>query len=295
MLDLTPSGDHAFAPGPDNKKQTQDQNATTSAADKSSDASEGSTGADSGTPPPSAAKGPIELTSYEQAIVLLSDKIGRARIAAALTASSNQPQMRVLGWVTVGISAAATLLVTIKSSMSSPSPESSSIPADSSKGTWITWLRNRALWPSRSGMRRFIFVFVGFLAMILSAVATALTSVKQFYDPITAYKSSEVALLGLRGLHDQVSLDFVRTWDASKCAQVLGDKELAADDRWRSELQNREGTLQNLEAAVIAASANLQDADISRSAGNGKAAEPSGRVPPTDRTGGQAGSPASPR
>jgi hypothetical protein len=178
MLDLTPSGDHAFAPGPDNKKQTQDQNATTSAADKSSDASEGSTGADSGTPPPSAAKGPIELTSYEQAIVLLSDKIGRARIAAALTASSNQPQMRVLGWVTVGISAAATLLVTIKSSMSSPSPESSSIPADSSKGTWITWLRNRALWPSRSGMRRFIFVFVGFLAMILSAMATALTSVK---------------------------------------------------------------------------------------------------------------------
>ncbi len=58
---------------------------------------------------------------------------------------------------------------------------------------------------------RATFLAVGYVAMFISALVTVLSSAKQFYDPQRTYKSSEVALLELRRLQNQISFEFIRT------------------------------------------------------------------------------------
>jgi hypothetical protein len=231
LLDLTPLGEHKFSTSTSDEdpkpKPIAEHGPTNS-----------NVGAGSPSPEPITLEDTsIQPTSYEEAILFLSDKIARARLAVASAASSNYPQMRLLGWITVGISATATLFVTIKSSMTAPTASEVSV----------------------GKLRRFVFIFVGLLAMILSAAVTALTSIKQFYDPLTAYRASEVALVGLQQLHNKVAFDFVRTWDVTKC-KGGADK----DDFWKGPLQTSAQELAHLEAVAVMATANLQDSDLAR-------------------------------
>jgi hypothetical protein len=49
------------------------------------------------------------------------------------------------------------------------------------------------------------YEFFAYGAIILSVAATALTGIRQFYDPNRAYSQNEHALLELRRLHTQIS------------------------------------------------------------------------------------------
>jgi hypothetical protein len=227
LLDLTPLGDHKFS--------SEQFASEASAADDGNDPGTAVADADAGATPSSVVPPiikrdkSIELTDYQQTMLFLSDAIARARLTAASEANNNLPNMRLFGWITIGVSAIATLLVTVKASMSPP-------PADA-KG------------------RRRMYAGIGIAAMLVSATGTALTSAKQFYDPQRTYKSSEAALLELRKLHNQVAFEFVRTWDGAQCA-LRGNE----DPQFR--VKDWSQRLATVQAAVIMASANLQDADL---------------------------------
>jgi len=228
MLDLTPIGEHSFATGA--LAASRDTQARP-ASSKSPPPSAAPEAREATVPVSTASKGILELSGYQQTMLYLSDAIGRARLSAAAEASNNYPRMTWFGWVTIGISAIATLLVTIKASMTPPSAEARRM--------------------------NFVFVAVGLLAMTLSALGTALTSAKQFYDPTRAYRTSKAALLELQRLHKQVSLEFAGTLNTDTCA---GGNE----DSYQARLKSWSGTLGDLQAAVIMASANLQDADVAQ-------------------------------
>jgi hypothetical protein len=49
------------------------------------------------------------------------------------------------------------------------------------------------------------YEFFAYGAIILSVAATALTGIRQFYDPNRAYSQNEHALLELRRVHTQIS------------------------------------------------------------------------------------------
>jgi hypothetical protein len=174
-----------------------------------------------------------ELTHYEQSMLLLSDAIARARLEAAKQADSTTTKAIAFGWITVALSGLATLFVAIKASM--PVPQ--------------TDVEDKAY--------RGAFYVVGYVAMIISATVTVLSSAKQFYDPQRTYKSSEAALLELRKLQKQVSFEFISTWDNSNCLP----EKIDVTDALKSWSQR----LANIEGVVVEASANLQDADLLKS------------------------------
>jgi hypothetical protein len=213
LLNLTPDGEHRFSI------------AGTAGKDNAAVGSQPKANASDAAPLASIGRASIELTSYQQTMVFLSDAIARARLHAASEASGNLPDMRLFGWFSVLISAIATLLVTIKGSMT--------VPASGAPGRW--------------------FKTVGVLAIIASAAGTTLASVKQFYDPARTYRTSEAALLELRKLHTEAGLSFVRNLDPENCTSdpAVFDRNIA---EWSK-------TLSTVEAAIIMASANLQDTD----------------------------------
>ena len=89
------------------------------------------------------------------------------------------------GWISVLVSALATMVVTLRASM----------------GATAGWLPRVA----------------SIFAILLSTAATVLTGAKQFWDPTNAYMRNETALLALKQLHQEIVLTFVETWDTSKC------------------------------------------------------------------------------
>src|SRR5579863_935068 len=180
LLDLTPDGGHGW---------TRDRGQG-GATPISAYAGEGDEAATS-------AAGTIHLSGYMQAALSLSDAIGRARLAAADGAGLNYPHMVLFGWITVGVSAAATMFITLRSSMSG-----------TSSNTDPRW------WQKISRVSYFMF---GVLAILLSATGTVLTSIKQFYDPTSVFMRDEQTLVQLTKLHDQVALGFIQTWDDNAC------------------------------------------------------------------------------
>jgi hypothetical protein len=196
----------------------------------------------------------------------LSDAIARARLAAATAADENIFPMRLLGWMTVGLSAFATLLVTIKGSMTAPPPKTNAPPTGPKTDPSPTGPKTDAapIGPNSGKGYRFGFYAIGILAMFVSAGVTVLTGIKQFYDPTTAYKGSEVALIQLRRLHNEVARDFLRTWDGS----TMCKEGNAPDANWVKQKELKEQLTQwtpvlgKYQAAIVAASANLQEADL---------------------------------
>jgi hypothetical protein len=250
MLDLTPKGEHQFtkvtagsatsalrnkvstSPTQTSTAETNSETAPSALEDRQIDSSNSSAiriGSET----------PIQLTNFELSMLFLSDAIARARLVAASEADNNLPQMRVFGWFTIVIGAVATLLITVKASMSSPSNNSLS-----AKGM--------------AGMK-VLYIVVGLLAIGLSAAGTALTSVKQFYDPTRAYKVSQAALLQMKRLHNEIALEFVNNWDPASCQDDSNTRT-----RMQAAFKEWSVALGNLQASVIMASANLQDADIAQ-------------------------------
>src|SRR5579863_5701890 len=138
LLDLTPDGGHGW---------TRDGGPTVTPV--SAYAGEADEAA-------ATAGGTIHLTGYMQAALSLSDAIGRARLAAADGAGVNYPHMVLFGWITVGVSATATMFITLRSSMSG-----------TSSNTDPRW------WQKISRVSYFMF---GVLAILLSATGTVLTA-----------------------------------------------------------------------------------------------------------------------
>jgi hypothetical protein len=172
------------------------------------------------------------VTHLREALELTADARERAEIALE---SLKRTQRCFDGSMRSMSSSVATLFVAIKASMRSPKEA----------GEGKTYLG--------------AFYTVGFLAMLISALVTVLSSAKQFYDPQRTYKSSEAALLELRKLQNQVSFEFIRTWDSDSCASKLGDSASAASlNKWAVRLANIEGV-------IVEAAANLQDTDLLKS------------------------------
>ena len=187
MLDLRPTGEHYFLTA----------SANADAPDRNNTAS-----------------GNLQVTAYQESMLLLSDAVARARVAAAAGAAWNYPGVTQYGWYTVAVSALATLFITLKSAMSSTTREGDT-----------SWFRDPAWW------RNFSFGAFGILAILFSTLGTVLTSVKQFYDPTRAYLRNEVALSNLRALHQQVALAFIATAKRCRGWRWLPGQAVAGLDR----------------------------------------------------------------
>jgi hypothetical protein len=173
LLDLTPSGDHAFA-------ASSTEVASLAALEKTSPAA-------------------LKLGNNEEKLLALSDSIARARIAAAYGASVNVPWVQRLGFATVVISALATLFVTLQGRMR---------PVDLDDGKREEYEQSPffkrvrySLGGAGSGFR-----WVAFFAIALSITGTALTGLKQVYDPSRTLTQNTRSLLQLRQLHQDVVL-----------------------------------------------------------------------------------------
>jgi hypothetical protein len=192
LLDLRPNGDHLW----------------------SADAGKSSQ-------PTSADQQINQINGYQGAMLALSDAVSRARVAAASGAGGFYPQMWWFGWISVFVSALATMVVTLRATM-----------------TTTGW-----------GPR-----LAGILAILFSTAATVLTGAKQFWDPTNAYMRNETALLALKQLHQDIALNFVASWDASTC-KPQGGNEPEQDTRfarWRN-------TLVSLQIGTMAAPVIVQN------------------------------------
>jgi hypothetical protein len=170
LLDLTPTGDHAFA-------------ASTSDAAKFGVIEK-------------SAK-PLVLDDASLTLLALSDSIARARITAADGASVNVPWVQRLGIATVVISALATLFVTLQGRMRP-------VEMDDTKRKEFEQspLPHRvvhSLAGPGSGFR-----WVAFFAIALSITGTSLAGLKQVYDPTRTLTQNTRSLLELRQLHQEV-------------------------------------------------------------------------------------------
>jgi hypothetical protein len=80
---------------------------------------------------------------------------------------------------------------------------------------------------------------IGICAVALSTAATVFAGAKQFFDPTGAYMRNESALVALRQLHAEIALDFV---SRSNCDEANLDTRSFA--RWRNTLVSLEnGTI----------------------------------------------------
>jgi len=128
----------------------------------------------------------LKIDSYDQAIPLISDSISRERLIAANDASGYKPNVSLVGWLTVLVSAIATLLITIKSSMTPPTE--STAPLSDQDSLKENWLANLDRFLKRQFLtKRGWYGMIGFAAMLLSATGTTLTTAKTFYDPTHNY------------------------------------------------------------------------------------------------------------
>jgi hypothetical protein len=77
--------------------------------------------------------------------------------------------------------------------------------------------------------------------------------------------------LELRKLQNQVSFEFIRTWDNDNCRSKLDETSSATSlNKWSNKLANIEGI-------IVEAAANLQDTDLLKSDDLSK---PDGEKPP---------------
>jgi hypothetical protein len=219
MLDLRPNGDHLWrlgaGPGTSSQPKPADQQVT-------------------------------QINGYEGAMLALSESVARGRVAAAGGAGGFYPQMWTFGWITVIVSALATMVVTLRATLTTTG--------------WVP-------------------VTAGALAIFFSTAATVLTGAKQFWDPTNAYMRNEAALLALKQLHQDIALTFVASWDASKCQpEDSNDPEQGARfARWRN-------TLVSQQIGTMAAPVIVQNQATTASQPGNANAEPRARPIPAPET-----------
>jgi hypothetical protein len=116
----------------------------------------------------------LELNNYQASIFVLSDAISRARMQIAGIVVDSKAKMELYQWTLIILGAITTILVSIKSMSSERTP---------------------------------VFVAIGILAIITSALGTACSGIISFYSPNDTYVRSERALLQLRQLHTDLSFE----------------------------------------------------------------------------------------
>jgi hypothetical protein len=202
LMDLRPDGSHAFATAKGNetyKKLIGAQDAK------------------------------IALNSPEQSILAFSDAVSRTRMMAAAEAEKNLPWIQWLGIAALIISGLTTLALTIQAKLSgqvqtaaakataAPSPGTQPSPGGATgAGAGGAAVASGAAAPgasasqasTRTELVHKVFVYT---AIVLSVVATALTGLKQIFDPTRAYTQTETALMHLQLLHQQIPSAIVCT------------------------------------------------------------------------------------
>jgi hypothetical protein len=116
----------------------------------------------------------LELNNYQASILVLSDAISRARMQIASIVADSKAKMEFYQWTLIILGAITTILVSIKSMSNERTP---------------------------------VFVVIGVLAIISSALGTACSGIISFYSPNDTYVRSERALLQLRQLHTDLSFE----------------------------------------------------------------------------------------
>jgi hypothetical protein len=125
----------------------------------------------------------LELNPYQASMLVLSDAISRARLHSASILADNKAKMELYQWTLIILGAITTILVSIKSMSSERTP---------------------------------VFVAIGILAIISSALATACSGLISFYNPNENYVRSERVLLQLRQLHTELGFEAAGAVDLCK-------------------------------------------------------------------------------
>ncbi len=131
-------------------------------------------------PPEPSASAPapqVDTPSYMLGAVVLSNDIGRARVALAGKVSADNAWMQVFEWAMVLIGAITTVLISIKSIMTSRSPA---------------------------------FTVIGIGAIIFSTFGTSIAGINSFYGPRSIYEQDQRTLTNLRDLQSQIASGITR-------------------------------------------------------------------------------------
>jgi hypothetical protein len=119
----------------------------------------------------------LEAPSYLLAAIILSNDIGRSRVAVAEDKVRDDAWMQVFEWALILVGAITTVLISIKSIASE---------------------------------RCVTFTAIGIGAIIFSTLGTSIAAVNSFYSPRTTYEYDQRTLTELRNLHLQLATGIAR-------------------------------------------------------------------------------------
>lgn len=179
----------------------------------------------------------VELTNWHRAVLTISRSAIATRTELAASAAQSRSTMLLYQWLIVIVGALTTVLVSIKSM--SNGEESN----------------NRG------------YFLVGILAVVFSAIGTALASINSFVGPNDAYVRSERALLQVRQLHLELALqvaqekDVCHSFDPDKTDDPRG-KQLTDLSTRLKEVVASSGFSSNSSSAAGAPSATSSSATV---------------------------------
>jgi hypothetical protein len=125
----------------------------------------------------------LALNNYQNSVLYLSDAISRARMQVANVTGDSKEKMVMYQWTLIVIGAITTILISIKSMSNERTP---------------------------------VYLTIGILAIIFSALGTACSSIIAFDSPVETYSRNERALLQLRQLHTDLAAEVVSANDPCK-------------------------------------------------------------------------------
>jgi hypothetical protein len=146
----------------------------------------------------------LELNNYQASMLVLSDAISRARMRIATIVADSKAKMELYQWTLIILGAITTILVSIKSMSNERTP---------------------------------VFVAIGILAIISSALGTACSGIISLYSPNDAYVRSERALLQLHQLHTDLSFEAVSA--AALCKPINSENPEDLKTRSLKDLSTR--------------------------------------------------------
>jgi hypothetical protein len=146
---------------------------------------------------------PLKLTSFQSTSLYLSNAIARARIETAAAANEHYTRMKHFQWAVAIVGAVTTILISIK---------------------------------SMSNQNTTLYVIIGILAIFLSSVGTATSSLNSFYSPREAHIRNQRALSSLKQLHVEVAAEMNIETDADKCQAMRENDNSKKVKNWSQRL-----------------------------------------------------------
>ena len=180
---------------------------------------------------PDGTKAPeINLTNFQNAVIYLSATISQARLQTAAVAADSKRWRTWVEWTLVLVGAVTTILISIKSI------------ANERTGVYLT---------------------IGILAIIFSALGTAGASLNAFYAPGNSYLRSEKELGQLRLLHSDVA-KYVASMSENICASIDLNK---SEDVHAKEVKNFSTRLGDIMTSASAGPAQSSTSAVSGTGG----------------------------